>query len=85
MINIALYSDGVFESCGVPNYFLFDADLKALLQDDAFRDAFIAKFGEGVCVGTLGKRTPAGFVEDTDFELPEEDLRKGDLSFYEKL
>ena len=85
MINMALYSDSVFESCGVPNYFLSDSDLKTLLEDEQSRGAFISEYGEGVCVGVLGKKTPYGYEEDDEVPLPDDSMRKGDLSFYEQL
>ena len=85
MINIALYSDGAFESCGVPNYFLKDEDLKTLIEDEQCRDDFIAEYGEGACVGVLGRETPDGYVEDDEFCLPDDAMRKGDLGFYEQL
>ena len=86
MLNVALYSTGIFESCGVPNYFLKEQDFNLIVKDETARRSLIAQLGEGVCVGLLGTKTPQGYVEEEQQAvIPSDDERKGDMGYYEKL
>lgn len=86
MLTVVLYRDDVLEGVGYPNYYLTNEDFCFVVTDADARHDFIRHFGEGVCVGPLGRETADGFVdEDPVVDLPKDSLRKGDFSYYGKL
>lgn len=86
MLNIAIYNTGSLEAVGSPDLWFSAEDLQFIMENETARSDLIHKFGEGICIGVLGTETAEGFVEsEVSVEILPDDMRKGDLSFYEKL
>lgn len=85
-MNLALYDDFVTESVGYPDIFLHNEDFKLIVEDSIARKEFIEKFGNGICIGVLGKQTEEGFIEEEcNINIPNDIFREGDFSYYGKL
>lgn len=86
MLNLAVYGSGCIEAIGVPDVFFSADDIRYIVRNERARNDLIRVFGDGVCVGAIGRATPEGFIEDeNEIEIPEDELREGDMGFYGQL
>lgn len=85
MINVAVYSDGIYEAVGVPSIFLDNSNFVRLLSEKSVRDDVIKLFGNGVCVGRLGVCVDGVYEDEQTCSLPENCGEEGDLGYFEGL
>lgn len=86
MFSAMLRKDGFIDGIGKPQIFVTQEDLFFVLQNASVREAFVDKYGQGICIGILGSKSMNGWVEsELHLDLPADVNRRGNLSYYAKL